>query len=232
MSTPPVAFILGFGGNIGTAVAAKFKREGFNVAVASRSLSPEAVENKYGYFGIKVDLATAEAITSAFEAVEKRFEIPPSVVIFNAVFRTENPGGANDPLSIPFDDYVKDLAISGFNAWKIAQLTLEGFKKLPPTQGRAFIATGNSSPWLPFPILQAPSLTAAKKILHNIVHVASAAYGPAGNRFYFASEVDEVGGFVIPPDAEDHADIYWKLYQEKEQGPWDVRFLKGGKPTQ
>lgn len=77
----PAAFILGYGDNIGAGVAQKFKDEGFNVAVASRSLDPEGVRS-LGYFGINLDLARTEDIGRAFESAEQEHG-PASVVVYN-----------------------------------------------------------------------------------------------------------------------------------------------------
>ena len=47
-------------------------------------------------------------------------------------------------------------------------------------------------------------------------------------RYYFASEVANDGGipegYVIHGPA--HATAYWNLVQRKEQGQWDVRYVK------
>jgi len=226
MSTP-TAFIIGFGQRIGTAVAAKFKSEGFNVAVASRSLSPENVQKEFGYFGIKLDVANPPEIAPAFAQVEKKFGSSPNVVVYNAAGFVPSPGGDQDPLSLSFEDFVRSTYIGGLSGFEAARLANEGFDKLGNGIPRAFIATGNSLPWLP-PSPRALSLSTGKKILANVVEVAATAYGPAGKRFYFASEVTENGGLAIPPDAASHGTVFWRLYEEKEQGPWNVRFLKGG----
>lgn len=77
----PVAIILGYGDNIGSAVAQKFKEEGFNVAVASRTLDPDALRAQ-GYLGITVDLVRVDDIAKTFSTVEAEYG-PASVVIYN-----------------------------------------------------------------------------------------------------------------------------------------------------
>lgn len=49
-------------------------------------------------------------------------------------------------------------------------------------------------------------------------------------RFYFASQVTESGG-PVPYDqvsGEAHGKVYVSLAQEREQRPWDIRFLADG----
>ena len=79
----PVAFVLGFGHNIGSHVARKFKQEGFDVAVASRSLDPEALQAR-GYLGIRLDLGRVSDIATAFDQVEAIYG-PACVVVYNGM---------------------------------------------------------------------------------------------------------------------------------------------------
>lgn len=46
-------------------------------------------------------------------------------------------------------------------------------------------------------------------------------------RFYFASEVSSTGGPVRSPDPASHAEVFYELVKQQEQGDWDVRFAKG-----
>lgn len=48
-------------------------------------------------------------------------------------------------------------------------------------------------------------------------------------RFYYARQVTEEGGSPgANIDGPTHGEAYFKLYQQKEQGHFDVRFVKGG----
>lgn len=48
------------------------------------------------------------------------------------------------------------------------------------------------------------------------------------NRFYYALEVSPQGGPQNPPDADTHGLVFHRLYQQKIQGHWEVRFVRGG----
>lgn len=77
----PTIFIVGFGRNIGAGVARKFKKEGFNVAVASRTVEQMDVLAE-GYLAVKMDLGKVADIERGFEEVEQVYG-PAAVVIYN-----------------------------------------------------------------------------------------------------------------------------------------------------
>lgn len=224
-----VAFIIGFGKGVGSAVAAKFKREGFAVAVASRSLIPEEIEREYGYVGVKLDVGRSEQIAAGFERVENVIG-PANVVVYNASAFASAPGGKADPLSLPAEDFLQGVSVGGIGAYYVAQHANSGFEKLkagshtPPP--RTFIATGNALPWVQPPLPNLLGSSTGKKVLANIVESCAVAYAPTGKRFYYAYEVSPKGGLVRSPDPTAHASTFWKLYNLKEQGDWAIKFTK------
>ncbi|KAG8853770.1 hypothetical protein FRB96_008025 [Tulasnella sp. 330] len=229
---PPIAFIVGYGPGIGAAVARKLKQEGFFVAVASRSVKPHAdVANSNEYdVGIKLDMSKPDDVGSAFETIEEELGGPPSLVVYNVAAFTGAPGGRDDPLSLDFKAFQSDTAVTGSNAFQVAKYANAGFDQLAEELSdapRTFIAVGNLLPWYNMP--QALGLSVGKRILANIVEASASAYGPVGKRFYYAYEVSNKGGPVRTPDPVTHANVFYRLHKEKEQGRWDVRFVKGGK---
>jgi NAD(P)-dependent dehydrogenase (short-subunit alcohol dehydrogenase family) len=72
-----VAFIIGAGPNVGSAVAAKLKDEGYKVAWGSRN--PKVEE---GYFPVKLDIQDKESILSGLDTVNRELG-PVNVVIIN-----------------------------------------------------------------------------------------------------------------------------------------------------
>lgn len=79
----PVIFIVGAGPNIGQSVADAFAAEGYEVALAARSLQDGKGEK--GYLNIKLDLADPKAVSGAFAKVTKELGIP-AVVVYNGKF--------------------------------------------------------------------------------------------------------------------------------------------------
>ena len=46
-------------------------------------------------------------------------------------------------------------------------------------------------------------------------------------RFYYGDERKADGTAIYRVDGEAHANIYWKLSEEKTHGPWMQTFVKG-----
>lgn len=79
-STKLVAFILGAGSNIGSAVAAQLREKGYRVALGSRNPKPSSEDD--AYFNVKVDVQKRESIEQAFDTVVHKLG-PVNVVIYN-----------------------------------------------------------------------------------------------------------------------------------------------------
>lgn len=80
----PVLLILGYGPNIGQAVAEKFSSHGYKVAIASRSLR-DLEWNEKGWFELNINLADADNLPPLFEKVIKNIGIP-HVVVYNGQY--------------------------------------------------------------------------------------------------------------------------------------------------
>lgn len=76
-----VALILGAGPNIGDAVATKFAANGYQIALAARSIST-GMSDKTGFLGIQGDLSDPHVVRSVFRTTIQHFG-PPSVVVYN-----------------------------------------------------------------------------------------------------------------------------------------------------
>ena len=81
-STKLVAFILGAGTNIGSAVAAQLREKGYRVALGSRN--PKPTTDDETYFNVKVDVQKRESIEEAFDTVVQKLG-PINVVIYNGM---------------------------------------------------------------------------------------------------------------------------------------------------
>lgn len=83
-------------------IADKLSKDGYRVAIASRSASNGVIDQK-GFLSLQADFAQPDEIASIFAAVEDRFHSPPSVVVYNAGSITKPPQ-EDDPLSIAAKD--------------------------------------------------------------------------------------------------------------------------------
>ncbi|KAG8951634.1 hypothetical protein FRC04_005922 [Tulasnella sp. 424] len=177
-TSKPTIFIVGFGSNIGAGVARKFKKEGFNVAVASRTVEQIDVISD-GYFAVKMDVGKVADIERGFEEVERAYG-PAAVVIYNVAHATFAPAGPSNPLSTSFQNFYANVALSGVHAFEVARLANAGFDRLPDSIPRLFIATGNVLSSMSMPPLV--GLCAGKRVLASIIEACAEAYGPSGKR--------------------------------------------------
>lgn len=75
-----IVLIFGFGPRIGAGVARAFARNGYKVAVVSRS--NKAIEPGNDYLWIQADLSDAFSVEGVFTTVRSKLGIP-SVVVYN-----------------------------------------------------------------------------------------------------------------------------------------------------
>jgi NAD(P)-dependent dehydrogenase (short-subunit alcohol dehydrogenase family) len=81
-STNVVAFILGAGAHIGSAVTAQLREKGYRVTLGSRNPKPTSDDD--AYFNVKVDVQTRESTEEAFDTVIRKLG-PINVVIYNGM---------------------------------------------------------------------------------------------------------------------------------------------------
>ena len=99
-----------------------------------------------------------------------------------------------------------------------------GFAKLS-SGPKVFIYTGNGFPTSIVP--EQPGLGSGKAASAYLIESAAHALGK-GSHWYFADERLPDGNPVMTDlSGEAHADAYWALAGEKEQGPWNYTFVKG-----
>jgi NAD(P)-dependent dehydrogenase (short-subunit alcohol dehydrogenase family) len=81
----PVLFVIGGTGKVGAASATRFAREGYRVALASRSATPGPRLDD-GVLLVKLDVSKPNDVEGAFETVVSHFGQGPSVVVYNGVW--------------------------------------------------------------------------------------------------------------------------------------------------
>ncbi|KAJ7182256.1 hypothetical protein C8R43DRAFT_1143991 [Mycena crocata] len=224
--SPPVAFIIGAGANVGQHTAAALKAKGYQVAVGSRN--PDVEKNKAdGFFTVTVDAADIESIKAAFATVNTSLGTP-SVFVFNApVFAP--PAVPDDPLSLSVEGMAAHTGM-GVSVYAAAQQFISlaraagpGFASVPKT----FIATGNPLPWSPD--LRFFGTNIQKIVQWRLLGLLAEAYRKENFRFYFATLVGSTGGILdhIPDfftSGPQHAKVYMHLIEQGEQVEWDYRF--------
>jgi len=216
----PVLIVFGAGGNVGLALLQKFKSEGFKTAAVARTARNEitAVADKV----YTADLASPpETVETVFDTVIADLGTP-TVVVYNA--HASTVVDATDPFKgLPPQQLSKDLAVTTFSFYAVAR----HFSKLPPSTGRTFIYTGNRMISTLFPIVL--SLGIGKSAAAYIIESAAKIYGNGDRkqRWYYADERDSNGNMVRNTNAAAHAEFYWELANQAEQGPWNATFVPG-----
>jgi NAD(P)-dependent dehydrogenase (short-subunit alcohol dehydrogenase family) len=191
----PVAFVIGAGSNVGSAVALRFLKEGYKVAVGSRKPDVESAR-KDGFVPVKVDVGDHTTITTAFAEVEKELG-PANVVIYNGepvissnsvyahvlIFLLVGNHYAlpkdGDSLSLSIEQYNESTA-SGTNFFVIAKHAVDGFRKLS-SGPKVVISTGNIAPWLP-PMKDFFAVQLQKKVIAALVEDFVSRYDTEGFR--------------------------------------------------
>ncbi|MEZ4380733.1 MAG: SDR family NAD(P)-dependent oxidoreductase [Nannocystaceae bacterium] len=199
--------IVGVGPGLGLAIARRFAREGYTLALVARD--PERLREHAGALAattavdvFAADAADPEAVAAAFAAIRERLG-DPDVLVYNAAKL-----GRSRPSELTAEGMVRDFRINVVGAALAAQAVLPAMR----ARGEGTILfTGGGLALQPYP------------------DFASLAIGKAGIRslaFSLAQEVADDGvhvatvticGFIRPgsdfdPDAI--ADAYWELHTE------------------
>ncbi|KFY07590.1 hypothetical protein V492_07005 [Pseudogymnoascus sp. VKM F-4246] len=218
--TSPIILILGAGPNIGQSVARIFASKGYKVALAARSLKEaDSTDNQ---LNITCDFTNTNDVVNAFKRVNKVFGIP-SVVVYNVSASTFTP--AEDPFALQLADLNRDVTVNVTSAFVAAQQAVSGFAQLPASASKTFIYTGNILNVAIIPRFLDQGI--GKSGGAHMIWAASAAYKDRGFKFYYGDERKADGSAKYRVDGEAHGELYWKLGEEKTQGPWLQTFVKG-----
>ncbi|MGI5126140.1 SDR family NAD(P)-dependent oxidoreductase [Pseudonocardia sp. CA-107938] len=196
------AVVIGAGPGIGRAVAARFAKEGYAVALIARSaatVEPLAADLP-GALALTADATDEQALRAALDRAADELG-PPAVVVHNtAVIRADAVG------ELSAAELLDTLAVNVGSVLTAAAHTLPGMA----ARGRGtFVVTGG----MPEPVPAYVSLSLGKAAVRTAVDLLDATYGPAG--VHVASVT--VGGPVAPGTAYDPDDIaehYWTLHTQ------------------
>ncbi|PVI01080.1 hypothetical protein DM02DRAFT_706490 [Periconia macrospinosa] len=224
MSITPLVLLLGVGPNIGTAIKDNFKRRGYNVAVASRSMRHSVDED--GVLCIGVDFSTTTAIPATFEAARMRFGRNPDVVIYNAYSLTPPPV-EHQLFSISADQLAADLTVNTVSPYMAASEALKRWQQNPTDSTKTFIYTGNVQNVRHLAPPMFATIGSGKAASAYWIGTADTMYAEQGYRFFYADERKDNGdmtGAEVDPDA--HGQFYAMLAAGGGQIPWHATFVK------
>ncbi|GAM91425.1 hypothetical protein ANO11243_094750 [Dothideomycetidae sp. 11243] len=225
MTSPQrIALILGAGPRIGAAVAQRFAAEGYRVAIASRSGSAHSDKS---ILSLKADFSRPGSVADVFAAVQKEFNVGPSVVVYNAATLTPPPA-QGDVFSISVDSVEGDLVVNSVSSYAAAQAAVKAWEGMNGAGGKTFIYTGNYLNTKVPPVPFMTTLGMGKSAAAYWIGVADAAYRDKGYRFFYADERKADGsspGQNI--DGEGHAEFYASLARQEGDVPWQATFVTG-----
>ncbi|RYP25860.1 hypothetical protein DL768_011624 [Monosporascus sp. mg162] len=225
----------GSGANIGAAVASRFDKLGYQVALVSRQGSDGDAPTRTpeGYLKIRADLTDPEAYAGIYSSVREALGGVPSVVVFNAAGYTPaaEPGNM---FSVPLDRFQRDFDLSvkgafvaareAYRLWSSESEANDGGAK------RQFIMTGNKLPRSILPMPDVATLGLTKSASAFWIGLADKLYREKGFRFFVADQRVPGGGPTgIKPDAEAHAELFTRIVRDPEPWPFYITFVDGTK---
>ena len=111
MAANESAFIIGAGHGLSASLGRLLEREGFDVALAARN--PDKLQTKG--LALRCDATDRAQVEAAFEAVERKWGVP-SLVIYNASYRTRGPLAELDAGEVE-----KSIRVTAFAGFLVAQ---------------------------------------------------------------------------------------------------------------
>jgi len=221
MSEPGTCLLAGVGPGLGRALAHRFAREGFEVAMLARRedrlarFADEIAEAGGTARGFGCDLTDEAAIRAAVARVRADMG-PPAVLVYNASVWNQTPAMAFAPA-----DFQRDLFLDVTGALVAAQEVVPAMRA---AGGGALLFTGGGLALKPSMGTPVPSLTAGKAALRAFVHALAGELAPMGVRVATVT----VAGTIAPGtafDPERIADTFWQVYTAASaDAPVEVKF--------
>jgi len=133
MAANETVLIVGAGKGLSGSLGRLLEREGFNLALAARN--PEKLDT--GGLALRCDATDRAQVEAAFEAVERKWGVP-SLVVYNASYRTRGPLVELDP-----DEVEKSVRVTAYAGFLVAQRAAKAM--LPRGSGAIFFTGASAS---------------------------------------------------------------------------------------
>jgi short-subunit dehydrogenase len=222
----PICVVAGVGPGMGLAIAERFAREGFDIALMARDEArlagvarQMAQLHQVRVHAIVLDLADVTSIAPAFARVRNELG-DPTVLIYNAARWHEMPA-----MNLPPETFASDLCLSVGAALACAQ---QVFPAMQIAGRGTLLFTGGGLALYPQYGKGVASLTAGKSALRGLVYAMAGEVAEAG---VHAATVT-ISGNVQTASAFDPAAIaqhFWALYAQAP-ADWQVERVFDGKP--
>jgi glucose 1-dehydrogenase len=156
----PLVAITGGLGDIGQAIGEAFAAKGHAVAVCD--LAESAPEDFSGHY-FHADVRSEESVKAWFDAMEKEFGQPPTLVVANAGVHCNNSNG--DSIETSVEDWTRTIEVNLTGGWLTAR---EGARRLlaaGKTGGITFVGS-----WVgQYPTADLAAYCASKAGIHSLV---------------------------------------------------------------
>ena len=133
MAANETALIVGAGKGLSGSLGRLLEREGFDVALAARN--PDKLETRG--LALRCDATDRAQVEAAFEAAERKWGVP-SLVVYNASYRTRGPLVELDP-----DEVEKSVRVTAYAGFLVAQRAAKAM--LPRGSGAIFFTGASAS---------------------------------------------------------------------------------------
>ncbi|MFB4318231.1 SDR family NAD(P)-dependent oxidoreductase [Actinomadura sp. 21ATH] len=201
------ALIIGAGPGIGQAVARRFARAGFPVALVARTdatlKSVAATIGGVPVYTARADSSDEEALRGALDRVIAEMGVPDVAVYNSAVVRADTLD------ELPVQELLGTYAVNVAGA---AAAATHLMPRMAAQGGGTFIVTGG----MPVAKASYATLSLGKAAVRALVTLLDQRYGPSG---VHAATVT-VDGVVAPGtafDPDDIAERYWRLHERPER---------------
>ncbi len=216
--TQPIITVVGAGPGVGLAVARRFAREGFRVALVARR--PDALAEytgdlaKAGFeaHGFAADAADEHSLRQAFSAIKEKLGAT-SVLLYNAAVMK-----MVQPSQLRTEDLVHEFRINVAGALVSAQAVLEDMKS---AKSGTILLTGGGFALSPMSAFA--SLAIGKASIRNLTSSLAGEFEPLGIHVATVTICGIVkSGTQFDPDQI--ADAYWTLHAQ-EAGKWEREII-------
>lgn len=213
-----VVTVVGAGPGVGLAVARRFAKEGFRVALVARkadALTEYAAQLKGAGFdahGFAADAADEQSLRNAFAAIKENLG-PTRVLVYNAaVLKMAQPS------QLRVDDLVHEFRVNVAGALVSVQAVLDDMKA---AKAGTILLTGGGFALSPMPAFA--SLAIGKASIRNFTSSLAGELEPQGIHVGTVT----ICGIVKPGtpfDPDKIAEAYWTLHAQ-EAGKWEREIM-------
>lgn len=219
----PLCIVAAAGPGLGIAVAKRFAREGFAIALIARdrakldALAEPLLAEAANVTTHSADMCALEAVASAFAEIAD-LHGPTDVLVYNGARWHDRPAMELDPM-----EFTWDLSLCATGALACAQQVYPGMKE---RRRGTILFTGGGLALYPEYGVGTASLTAGKSALRGLTYALAGELAPQGIHVATVTVAGTIAqGTPLAPDRI--ADAYWALHVQPKADWSTETILKG-----